>query len=97
MTLTISSPTLLADAGQNIDLFPVSSELTVAQAAKLLNMSVGCLDELLDDEIITSRLENGKRLIQMDSFLEFEAEYRERLKALAEMTRWDQEMGLYDD
>jgi hypothetical protein len=96
MPLTIPTPLILSTAEQDDDLLSLPSEWTVAQAAKLLDMSEGCLNEYLDDEIIAFRLEDGNRLIQRDSLLEFEAEYREGLEALADITRWSQEMGLYD-
>ena len=77
-------------------MFPMPSELTVAQAAKILDMSVACLDDMLDDGIIESRRENGMRLIQPDSFWEFESGYRKRRETMAELTRLAQEMGMYD-
>ena len=95
MTFTISPP-FEAIGEQGMELFPSVSELTVAQAAQLLDMSEGCVNELLDDEIIKFRLEQGQRWVQRDSLLEFDAEYREKRKAMAEITRWSQEMGLYD-
>ena len=97
MTFTaIPSQPFLATNDLNVGLCPVSSELTVAQAAQFLDMSEGCVNELLRDEIITSRLTEGKRLIQWDSLLKFRAEYRVGREAMAEITRWSQEMGLYD-
>jgi len=96
MSLTIaSSPPFLA-TGEPGGIVHAPTECTVAQAAEFLDMSEGCLHELLDDEIITFRLKNGERWVQWDSLLEFELEYREQGEALAEMTRWSQEMGLYD-
>jgi hypothetical protein len=38
MTLTIPSPSFLAEAGPDMDLFPMPSDFTVAQAAKILDM-----------------------------------------------------------
>jgi hypothetical protein len=98
MTFTATLPqSFLTTSGQDIDLFPVpSSELTVAQAAKILDMSEGCINELLNDGIIAFRQEKDKRWVQRDSFLEFEQEYREQGEALADIARWSQEMGLYD-
>ena len=78
------------------DGLPMLSEWTVAQAARFLDMSEGCVQELLDDETIMFRLENGTRLVQRDSLLKFESEYREKREAMTEITRWSQEMGLYD-
>ena len=97
MTLTVTpSHSFPATDGQTFDLFPVPSECTVAQAAKFLDMSEGCVEELLEDGIIVSRLKNGERLVHRDSLLEFGTDYREGLAILAEITRESQEMGLYD-
>jgi len=95
LAITPSSP-FLTTGEQDVGLFPTASEYTVAQAAKFLNMSEECVSELLRDEIITSRLVNGERLVQWDSLQEFEAEYREGREFMAEITQWAQEMGLYD-
>ena len=95
MSLAITpSPFLATD--ENVNLFPVPSECTVAQAAEFLDMSEACVTELLRDQIIISRLANGERLIQRDSLLEYGMEYREGLEALAEIAQMSQEMGLYD-
>jgi len=98
MTFTaIPSPPFLATNDLSTELFPAVSECTVAQAAKILDMSEGCVNEYLDDGIIAFRLVNGKRLVQWDSLLEFEAEDREMKETMEDITRWAQEMGLYDD
>ena len=98
MTLTVTPPSVFpTTAGQDINMFSVVSECTVAQAAKFLDVSEGYVDEVLDDNLINHRLEGGKRLIDRNSLQEYKRE-RERGRAvLDEMVRWDQEMGLYDD
>ena len=101
LTAIPSSPFLASQSlrteSLHTDSFPTVSECTVAQAAKILDMSEGCVNELLRDKIIASRIVNGKRLVQQDSLMAFEAEYREGREAMADITRWSQEMGLYDD
>ena len=98
MALTIPPPTsFLTTAEPNIGVLSMVTECTIAQAAKILDMSEGCVNELLRDETILSRQINGERLVQMDSLLAFEMEYREGLETLAEITRLSQEMGFYDD
>ena len=87
---------LMAD-GIDVEIAPASSELTVPQAAKFLKMSEGRLNELLDDDAIAYRLEDGQRMVQRESMLEFERETREMEEGCAELTRLSQEMGLYDD
>jgi hypothetical protein len=97
MTLTLPSYSFLTEAGQNVDMFPVSSDLTVAQAAQLLGTTETCVNQLLDIGSFEFRQENGERLLLRAPFLAY-AETRERRNAeFAEMVRWDQEMGLYDD
>jgi len=96
MSLAITPTPFLATDGQNLGLFSMPSELTVAQAAKFLDMSEGCVNEFLDDEIIAFRLVNDERWVQRDSLLEFEADYREGREFMAEITQMAQEMGLYD-
>jgi hypothetical protein len=78
-------------------MFPVESECTVAQAAKFLDISECHLNDLLDNNFIASRQENGERLVQWNSILDFEQQVASRLAGLDEMARLDQEMGLYDD
>ena len=95
MTFTISPP-FEAIGEQGMELFPSLSELTVAQAAQLIDTPEGYIDELLDAGRVVFRWENNKRLVQRDSLLNFEAEYQEGVEALAEITRESQEMGLYD-
>ena len=96
LTVTPSSPFLATD-GQNVGLFPPPSELTVAQAAKLLDMSEACLNELLDIDVLEFRQENGERFILWSRVLEFDQEQKRMETGLNEIVRMSQEMGLYDD
>jgi hypothetical protein len=98
MTFTaIPTQPVLATNNQHTDLVSVVSECTVAQAAKILDMSEGCVNELLRDKVITSRLVGDERLVQWDSLIGYSQERNRRRAILAEMVRLDQEMGLYDD
>jgi len=81
---------------RNIGVSPAVSECTVAQAARFLDMSEGCVNELLRDNVIHSRLVAGERLVQWESLKNFGADYRAGLEALAEISQEWQEMGLYD-
>ena len=80
-----------------LGLFPRVSECTVAQAARFLDGSEGLVNELLDDGVITFRLENGERLVQWNSLLEFEQKEDRQYAGLEEIVRLSEEMGLYDD
>jgi len=98
MTFTTTlTPPISMTGGQNIGIFPVPSELTVAQAARILDMSEACVEDYLDDGIIKSRWENDMRLIQPDSFWEFDQKQKRMEEGLNEIVRLSQEMGLYDD
>jgi len=95
-TIVAPSHSFLATGKRDSDLSPVISEYTVAQAAQILDMSEGCVEELLDDNMIEYRQNGDERFVQRDSLLEFNADYQEGREAMAEITRMAQEMGLYD-
>jgi hypothetical protein len=97
MTLTIHSPSFLAETGQDIDLFPAPSELTFVQAMKFLRMSERHLNDLLVAGEFTFRLENGERLLQLDSLVEYKQD-RERGQAkLDKLFDMFREAGMSDD
>ena len=98
MTLTANPTSVFPITdGRDIGLSPAVSECTVAQAAEFLDISERHLNDLLDNNFIVSRQENGERLVQWNSILDFEQQEASRLAGLDEMARLDQEMGLYDD
>ena len=101
MTLTVtsppvSSPPFLMTEGQEMHLFPVSSEVTLSQAARFPKMSEKHLNNLLDIERIAYREENGKRMILRNSLLEYERKREKTRLWLDEMVRENQELGFYD-
>jgi len=90
MTLAVpSSPSFLATDIRNVDLFPASTELTVAQAAVLLDVPEGYIEELLDDDLIEYRPEGTQRLVNRDGLLEYKKERERRHALLDEMVRLD--------
>ncbi|MCL2304798.1 MAG: hypothetical protein FWC43_05585 [Planctomycetaceae bacterium] len=95
LTVTSTSPFLMTE-GQEMNLFPVSSEVTLSQAARFLKMSEKHLNNLLDIERITFREENGKRMILRNSLLEYERKREKTRICLDEMVRENQELGFYD-
>ena len=97
MSLTAPLHSVLATDTLDVGVFPMSSELTVAQAAKCLRISEHHLNNLLNAGYITFRQENGERLVQQDSMLDFEQERERKHVAVNRMIRMNQEMGLYDD
>ena len=98
MSLTVVPPHSFLTIGMaDIDLFPAVSECTVSQAATILGVSEGYVDEVLRDGLIAFRWDNGERLIERNILLDYREERRRMNAALDEMIRWDQEIGLYDD
>ena len=98
MTLAVSPSSVFpATAGLDVGLSSVVSECTVAQAAKFLDISECHLNDLLDNNLIASRQENDERLVQWGSILDYQQMRARRRAGLAQIVRWDQEMGLYDD
>lgn len=72
-------------------------ELTVEQAANMLNVPQEYLLKLLEEGIIPSTKVEGQTRIQLDNLLEYKKqEDAERRRALEEMIRLGEEMGLYD-
>ena len=82
---------------RDIDMSPAMSELTVAQAARLIDVSEGLVDELLKAKRVVFRLDDGERLIERNSLVDYWQERERRRASFAEMVRMNQEMGLYDD
>ena len=97
MSLTAPLSSVLATGAMDIGMVPTMSEYTVAQAAKCLRMSEHHLNNLLNAGYIAFRQENGERLVQLDSMLEYEQWIERRHEAFNEFIRMNQEMGLYDD
>ena len=98
MSFTIMpSPPLLTTDEQSPGLFPALPEWTVPQAAQILGVSEGYVNELLDDGLLTFRRENGEYLIERNSILNYGQE-RERKRAAADdLFRFFQEIGISDD
>ena len=96
LAITPSPPFLTADE-QNVGLFPPPSELTVAQAAKLIDAKEDLINELLADGLVAFRQKNGERLVLRDSLLEYVQDRERRHAKLDELFRLFEEMGLSDE
>jgi len=97
MTATIAPPRPFSVADRHdLDMFPVLSECTVAQAAQFLGNSEGYVEELLKDKTISFRTENGERFVQWDSLSAFERRRTWMRAGVDEIVRLSEEMGLYD-
>ncbi len=81
--------------GKAVALAPLHAELTMRQAADLMQVSRTHLVQLLDDERIASRKVGSHRRVRVEDILAYrrETESRRR-KALDELTARDQELGL---
>ena len=87
---------LLMPVGQDVDLFPIPSELTVAQAARILDISGTCIDELIGLGVLKYRQEGTRYWIDRDRLFEYKHDWERGYAWLSELTRESQEMGLYD-
>ena len=95
MSLTISPPhSFLTTDEQDMNLFPASTELTVAQAAAVLDMPEDCIYEMIKVGILQSRQEGSQYWIDRDWLLEHKRQRDHMRAGNKEMIRLDQEMGL---
>jgi len=77
-------------------MFPMSSELTVAQAAKILGIPKPDLIELLDAGEIESYTFGNRRMVSAASIHNYNRETaRLQDEALDELTQQAQELGVY--
>jgi len=95
VTTTSVSPFLATEGYAGIVYAP--TECTVAQAAEVLDMPEGCVDELLRFGVLEFKEKNGERMLLWNRLLEYKQRRDFRREGLDEMVRMNQEMGLYDD
>ncbi len=80
-----------------VTVVPLNRELTTQEAAELLNVSRPYLVRLLDQGAIPYTRTGTHRRIRFDDLMRYKAERdAAREQALDELTRINQEMGLYD-
>jgi excisionase family DNA binding protein len=94
--MTLLSPSPFITDGQDISLLPMPSELTVAQAAKILGIPKSDLIELLDAGEIESYTFGNQRTVIAASFHDYNRETaRLQDEALDELVQQAQELGVY--
>ena len=83
--------------GQDVRVPPPQAEVSVAQAAKFLDMSEDCVEELLGLGRIEYRQDGDQSMIDRDSLLAFGQRRARRHASLDKIVRMSEEMGLYDE
>jgi excisionase family DNA binding protein len=81
----------------DIALVAVPSELTVPQAAALLDVKEGYITELFDDNLIQYRKEGNRYFIDRNSLLEYKERWERRHANCDELLNMFREIGLSDD
>ena len=99
MTFTVApSHTFPITDGRDIGMFPAVSECTVAQAATLLGVREGYIEELLDDNLVKHRLDNGNtkcQYRQKNEFSEYALRGRDTNQELETLKFW-REQKIYE-
>ena len=81
--------------GQSVAVLPIQSDLTLHQAAEILDVSVPYLAGLLDDEEIPYRTEENRRIMKLQDILDYESRnIEERRAVLAELVADAQELNM---
>jgi excisionase family DNA binding protein len=81
--------------GMSLPPEPMQTELTMQQAAEVLNVSVPFLAEQLDQGLIPFCGDNLRRRVRLEDALAYKERIdRDRLKALEELAAQSQELGL---
>ena len=85
-------------AGRAITVAPLAQRLTTQEAADLLGISRPTLIRLLDDGEISFEKPGRHRRIRLDDLLAYRDQRRqERRKALDDLVRQTEELGLYEE
>lgn len=81
--------------GNTVKLVPIHAELTTQEAADLLNVSRPTLIKLLDDGTVPFHRVGNRRKVRFNDIRQYQNQLEQkRLKALNELSKMDQELGL---
>lgn len=86
------------EAGIEVTVSPIDRDMTIAEAAEVLNVSPTYLEELLDRGEIPSRVVGTSKHINTKNILDYKSNRdAEKRKGLSELTAFIQEVGGYTD
>ena len=98
MSLAVSTPhSFLTTGEQDVVLFATKTELTVAQAAQVLDLPEGAILELFSIGVLECRQEGSQHFLDSDQVYEYKQRRDEGRAFMRELMRLEQEMGLYDE
>jgi excisionase family DNA binding protein len=84
--------------GNAVQLNSLEPEISVADAAELLNVSRPYVAKLIAEGTLSCRELHSRRLLALDEVMLYKSTTAsKRLKALEELTALSQELGLYDE
>ena len=98
MSFAVSTPhSFLTTGEQDVVLFPSKTELTVAQAAQILDLQESAILEMFTLGIFAPRQEGSQCFIDSDHVFAYKQRRDEGRAFMREMMRENYEMGLYDE
>ncbi len=79
-------------------MIPLSKYLTIEQASKLLNVSRPYLIQLLEEQVIPSRMVGSRCRVRYEDLMGYKQRMdAEQQQALEDLTQLSEAFGLYDE
>jgi len=79
-------------------ILPLGCELTIQEAADLLNVSRAFLVKLLEQQAIPYSMVDADSIIRLDDLIVYKEQRDfQRRQSLKKLTQFSEEMGLYDN